>query len=64
MKDKARDNYARFMQLLDQEDKEIIHVTCPWCFRDTPFDLLSIENHCQHCSININQELLDVLTEN
>ena len=61
-----RVNYARFIRLLNQneEEKEFIQVICPWCFHETPFDLLSIENQCQNCSININQELLDVLTEN
>ena len=60
-----RDNYARFIQLLNQneDETEFIQVICPWCFHETPFDLLSIENYCQHCSININQELLDVLAE-
>jgi len=66
MNNSNRVNYARFIQLLNQneEETEFIQVICPWCFRETSFDLLSIENHCQHCSININQELLDVLTEN
>ena len=63
MKEKARDNYIRFMHLLDQEEKEIIHVLCPWCYKETPFDLMSINNHCNHCSININQELIYVYTE-
>ncbi|MBV6419387.1 MAG: hypothetical protein DAHOPDDO_00603 [Ignavibacteriaceae bacterium] len=59
----SRVNYARFIQLLGQDESETILVVCPWCFHETPFDLLSIENHCQHCSININQELLDVIQE-
>ena len=63
MDNSIKDNYVHFAQLLSQEEKEIIFVTCPWCYRETPFDLLSIENYCKHCSININHELLDIIQE-
>lgn len=58
-----RDNYAQFIQCFPEET-EIILVICPYCYRQTTYDLLKIENRCQQCSIIINQEVIDVFTEN
>ena len=65
MHNSNRVNYARFIRLLNQneEETEFIQAICPWCFLETPFDLLSIDNHCKHCNININHELLDLIQE-
>jgi uncharacterized CHY-type Zn-finger protein len=64
MKNSYRDNYAQFIQWFPEET-ENIPVICPDCFRQTTFDLLKLENRCQHCSIIINQEAIEyVQSEN
>lgn len=62
MKKNKRDNYVHFIHYFPEE-KEIIKITCPVCFRETPYDLLKQTNRCSCCSSNINQEDFYVYTE-
>ncbi len=68
MQNHKRDNYAKLFQF-DWDDyfdeKEIIQVLCPYCYKSSSFDLLKFENRCKHCSIIINQEAIEyVQSEN
>jgi len=55
----SRDNYALSCYPAEEE-ADYISVIRPYCYHETPFNIYSFTNRCKHCSIIINQEVLNV----